>query len=571
MRENETDPHESSYGDTFSELMDVLREDDDAGMITFEANLREIQTYLQNDYILAKKSLDYKELEDIENDLIEAWAHESDVATVSGRIYLLDPEAEDLIPDEWGDGLIDDRDDIYYLVDDVRLRSVAAQVLPMFDENGDLDDVKMVYTFAFTDDEDEMPVVSAYVGELFKHTYDQPTPHEAATRLESRWPAQFMLMQEWLHSGSNAQIVQSLRYLVQELQEQLAGSDQFRRLFECYIQSFVTLDKVLPYSISLDGSLDYFDGEGNPYAEDEKGEWLTFIVEGELSLLAYYPKFEMQTMSDGTVRATIIASTFNAEDGDEAEYVRLNVDTISSFRSTRAAASLLSKAIFHGERGSLIEAVSPGGEYDLSVYDTRDEATIELGAQDVVEGDEGVEQVPSKIEYLIAVEEAIAKAVKIVSSRRLLYYDTDEMALQAAERMVSDEVLPLFRSLSVTSDLECTVSGPGVVAPHGSVRVSDDDEFALRHITYTTELKAAASALSPGDAYAGYLLKVVADSAIVAGDDETPEARYYARAALLVSVDKSSYVPVSMNGKPLVDITIDKRLFVPLEIGRAHV
>lgn len=561
MRENETGPHDSSYGDVFTELTDTLRERDDAGIIAFEANLREIQSYLANEYILPGKPLDYKEIADIDTDLGEAWAHESDVARVSGRIYIYDPEIEDMVPEEWGEGRLDEHEEIYYLVDNISLRSVTAQVLPQFDNDGNLRDVKMAYLFAFPDDEDEMPAVCAYLGELYEHGYDHPTPQEAATRLESQWPEQFARMQEWLHSGTNTQLVQRIQFLVHELQSELSASDQFRELFECYLQSFVTLDQTLPYSITVDGSLDYFDGKANPYINQEEGEWLSFTLEGELSLLGYYPKIEMQRRADGTVYAAMIIASFNTEDGDEAEYIRLDIDTVTSFRSTRAISSLLSKAIFHGNRGSIIEAVSPGGEYELNPIDTRDEVAIEVGPQE----ERHVERVPDYIEHLLAVEAAIAQAVAVVRSHRTVLFKSSEEARIAAEHMVNEEVLPLFRQLKVLNNLECTVSGQGVLMPHGAMEVTDPAaEGPLRSFTYTTNIEQTISALMPGDSYTGYLLKVIGAPDKVAAEDEL-DYHYRTQAALMVSVERARHIPLAINNEPLVDITIEKRLFVPLD------
>lgn len=117
MRDNEQGPQGSNQADVFTELTDLLRVADDAGMTAYEANLREVHAYITDEFVTPKKPIDHKELADIDQDLHEEWSHEGDIARISGRLYLYDPDIEDFIPPEWGEGVLDENNEIYYLVE----------------------------------------------------------------------------------------------------------------------------------------------------------------------------------------------------------------------------------------------------------------------------------------------------------------------------------------------------------------------------------------------------------------------------------------------------------------------
>jgi len=559
-------PQGSGFGDVFAELTDRLRVADDVGMTAFEAKLRDYQAYLTKKFVTRKKQIPDKELNRIDEDLCGEWPHEGDVAKISGRVYLYDPNKDEIIPPEWGEPHVDENDDEYYLLEGVRMRSVTAETIPKYDEDGTAVDVKLAYTFAFLDDEDEMPVICAFVGDLYEHQYNQPTAQEAIARLESSWPDQLNLIMECVHNDTKTSILHRLQYLTKELQDELSSSKQFRQYFERYIQELFPLDKTSPYSITVEGVLDFFEGTADPYNDDAEGEWLPFTVDGSLSLLGFYPKIQVQLRADGTADCTVLLATYSQEKKEDAEYIRLYIGNVTSLRSTRALHSLLSRAMFDGERGSIIEAAPPEDENELDPVDSRGEVEIDFAPQGKTE----VETLPEHVEELLAVEKAMNAAIKIVQAGKKIFYSLPEEAEQAAQNLIDDEILPLFIEIKHLSNLECVISGQGVVVPQYMARfIEPVENDASIQFVYSNEKQNATTTLLPGDSYVGSLIRFApAVDVVISMDGKEPQ--YTMQPSLLVSIERTNFHPISISRTPLVEIAVDKRAFVPLD-GTAEV
>lgn len=560
MRENGAEPHDSGYVDTFTQLTEQLRESGDAGLNSFEDNLREIQEYLTKKYLVDKESLDNQELVDIEDDFEEDWNHAGAIARISGRVYLTDYDEEDNVPEEWGESLFDEDREVYFLVEGVPVRSVGAEVFPSFTAEGELKRMSVGYTFAFVDDRDENPVICAYLGDLYQHTYEKPSPQEAIAQLERDWPQEFQFINEWVHADGKMPLPVRLEYITRELQEELASSDSFRLLVETYIQAFVAFDESLPYSISLSHSFETYDGE-NPYLENDEGGWAKCDVKGQLTILGYRPRIVLDKRSNGAIQSKLFVATYNVEDGDEAEYIRLDAGNITSFMSTRALNSLASRAMLSGVREAASEVLA-NDITEIDVIDSRDGVAIDYAEQEVDERS----FVPARIERLVELETAIKDAIKLIKEQRSILYGTSEEALEATRNLAQDNLLPLFEYFGSMPDVHYHISGEGVLVPQASTRFvdgSEDDEAPI-HFAYEVDRQQYTSPLQPGDSYTGPIVAFVSAIGELAADDDEVRG-YNVKPALLVGVGKDKYIPIAISNTPLVDITVDKRVLVPLD------
>ena len=179
------------------------------------------------------------------------------------------------------------------------------------------------------------------------------------------------------------------------------------------------------------------------------------------------------------------------------------------------------------------------------------------------------ETTPERIKDLQVVESALEATIKLVKFHRAILYSTIEEAMNAAEHLISNEVAPLFAGVKSTYNLECTISGTGVVVAQGSASFSKPDEGAsLQQFSYVINGDQPLSSLMPGDSYEGRLIRFApATDTIVGGDGEK---KYRVKPSALISVDKLNCSPLSVGDTPLVDITVDRRAFVSLD-GTAEI
>lgn len=563
MRENEKGPQDAQYDEIFARLTEQIKERGDAGLVAFNDALQEIQKHLDEKYSNPNTAFDTQEATDIDEQLEEDWNHNGSIAHVSGRIYLQDEDIAGIIPEEWGNPREDENKDMYYWVDSIQLRSVGAEVLPTFDAEGKVLKVRAGYTFALIDDPDEMPVVCAFPDHLMEHRYDKPSPQEAIERLENEWPRQFEALVERISTIGQDSLPARLTSIVEELQEELAHSDDFLMLVETYLQSFVVFDQTLPYSLRLESTLEYYEGE-NPYLEEDKGEWVKLEVEGDVTLLGFRPKLKLERLKDETVHCLLIVATYNNEDGDAAEYVRFDTANATAYKSTRALKSLISRAVYLDGRAYAM-GQADDSEEEIGP-DTRDEVNIEYAEQETNEKS----AIPEKIAIFEALENEFKRVRQLIKRQRNIRFETAEEATQAADTFVRNELIQLNNLLFKAQGAILEVSGDDVLVPNDASEFETGDEHE-GYITYKYQIPRGALTvrLEPGDSLKGPAMSMVPFADAIINEDQELEG-FRMQPSLLVGLGRTEHVPIALNDSPLVKIGEDRRMLVPLD-GRATI
>lgn len=571
MRENENSPQDAQYDEIFARLTETIKEREDAGIVAFNEALLEIQKQLDEKYGTPNTPFDTGEAADIDEQLEEDWSHNGSIARVSGRIYLQDSDIEGIIPEEWGVPHYDENQDMYYWVDNIQLRSVGAEVLPSFDTEGNIVTVRAGYTFALVDDPDEEPVVCAFPEFLMEHHYDKPTPQEAIDRLENEWPQQFQFIVEHLSAVGQEALPARLTIIIDEFQEELTHSEEFRLLAETYIQAFVTFDQTMPYRVRLENTVEYYEGE-NPYTEEDAGKWVKLTLEDELALLGFRPKLQLERRKDGSVRGCMLISVYNIEDGDVAEYIRFDTANASSYKSTRALRSLVARAVsidggaYQMRQSEEDESDAEKDDDEDGELDTRDDANIELAEQDTSERP----IVPERIVIYEALEREFKRARLLIKRQQTIRFDTVEEAAQAAHTFTCNELGRLSDLLLKAQGATLEASGGGVLVPNdkSELVVGDDEEGFIKY-NFEIPLAMRMVSLEPGDSLKGPALLLVPFAGVFV-NDEAELIGYKMKPSLLVGLGKINHAPVAVNDSPLVAISEERRMLVPLD-GEAEI
>lgn len=328
----------------FSELIESMGFGGDTGIQFVDTRIREISKCLRKKYALGDQALNYKEVEYLEYELNGEWQHHDDLAWVSGRLYLTDEDLEDTIPESWGECFLDENNRRYYQANDVQLRSRGIQIETIVGDGEEPLGLYVGYVFALNDDDDYIPVAIAHPDDVYRHEYDFPTLKDVRFRLERDYPDAFDFLERIVQPAAGISTLDKLQLIEQHLQADMRASADFCKLVEQYIIHAFPLDQQLPYVATIENGYSYFELE-DPKQSDEKGDWIDFTFEGATSLMAAYPKVQVQHSNTARSRILVCVLTYNTEDGDDAEKIRIWVNSLQEFRSTRALHSLVARAV----------------------------------------------------------------------------------------------------------------------------------------------------------------------------------------------------------------------------------
>lgn len=520
MSENEQSPRNTQQDRaTFDEMMEYLRRNQDAGIAEFEEKALEVSEALGVAYVEIPETDDGRDIvlysgddevdeEKLEEELHEAaqdlgteWMHGDHIATVTGRIYVSDTFGHASIPSDWGKKEIDEYGIEFYVVDNVKLRSEGIDVISLRTDEGALADIRVIYDFSFPDDFEQKPVVFAYANELFSHTYEIPSPQEAITRLSQDWPEELMLIDKALSPNGEDSLPVRLRKLVETLQDAFSESDIFTKSVERYIQHFANFGQVLPYMVGIKNEFQLFDGKNITIQEDDATMWPTYSVDRGLSIRGMLPLVKFVKQENGSVECYIQVLRYNDEKGDDdPEFVRINVDSIASFRSEMAKRSLLSQVKFNS---TLFSQVDPE-VFEDDEDGGGDEADIQI---EIVSSSAEVGLPPFIIEGLEVFEAELREVITKAQQARKRVYHSHEEAETASREFIRNEMGELFRLYEKCAAYELIVSGAGVSRP-GVVRSENfvsDEESEVYTISYTIDVKNPLKALEPWEKVFGML------------------------------------------------------------------
>jgi hypothetical protein len=430
----------------------------DRGISLFEERMLAAEVQLRGAFAKTKSGFDSSLASSVEQELNENWGYHEEVATVSGRVYLADPELEDIVPEGWGESNVDEGGRVFYYLDNVSLKSHGVEAIPDFaDDDEQVSGVRMGYIFSIVDDAFERPIFTAYIGELSKHFYAYPTVEESAARLDRQWPEELEVVNLLLKPKKEKALAERIAMTARQLQECLQASEEFRDLMTIYINGRLSLDENLPYIATVKDRISYFDGK-DVSAADAEHYWVHVKTNESITLPVFDPQVHFFQNSDGTYDAHIFASTYNSEDGDEPEYVSLRVEDITQFKGTRAIRSIAARAFL-------------GAKSDEDNFDGIDISRRKITSSKNRQKQR--ERTPSQYEngtplYIKAMEtflrqlDEIAEELRI--ERRKVYTNAND-AREAAVAFINTFIVPRFEEVGLSSNFELEASGSSVIRP----------------------------------------------------------------------------------------------------------
>lgn len=542
--------------DLFMELLGS-RDVEDAGIVLFEQHMKESEELLTQQYIgKDAPHLTNDAMEEFDDAMNDRWIYHDEIATVTGRIYIAENGIEDAIPESMGEPEEDAAGRKYFYAEEKKFRSHGVEVIPDYniDDETSLSSVRVGFIFSLPEDEMQMPLYTAYPGELFQHRYATPTPAEAQVRLERDWPAELKIMNELLRPDAKKSLPKRLKALGAKLEPILKANPGLQQLVEIYVNEELNLDKQLPYIVTSAGFIDCFTGIDE---DDNSGEWQTLEFDDTLTVLVYQPDIRFSPIGeDDGIAACIYGQTFNDSDGDAPEMVAILADNITGFRSTRAKHSLTDRALMGVESQKdldtekVLEAIDDEEDKKISLLETVDTAKEN-----------------EYIKRLTQLEDVLGRIKRVIFEAQKKIYPTEEGA-----RMASSELVREFKEwLDETIIYEkpiMEVSGSGIL--QANVRRDDmlqtlaaENQIFVRGIDRDEPL----SPLVPGQIMKGQPDGLYALIGQQGGQSEEYAPSYYPAPSLsvLIAADQG-FQSRLQDMLTLEDVIVRRWLSVPLDV-----
>lgn len=551
----------SGDGEIFRELMGG-NESFDAAIIAFEDLTQSRRERLTEEYV-GKDPRSYSLMETIGDELVDEWGFYLDVATVTGRLYLTDEapgDIEGLVPEEWGHPLSDENrdDDDFYFVENVRLRSHGITIVQRRDDDtGLITSVDIVYLFSLESDQEKQAIFEAYMGELSTHAYDIPSAEEARERLARQWPKMLKSIDQVVRPDLNAALPQRLGFLIHRLQSELQNSDQFAELVYLYVNERLHLDGQLPYIVTAKHYIRSYDGH-DPHDDDSEGSWLDIKIPESLTFLAFEPCIHIFTSLDGQKSAHIMASVYSEEDGDEPEFVAVDVKNIHTFRSTRVMRSLISRALFNSDDEQF---TMPAEDQDIPLDEgtmvVEDSPIVMTGVSDLERSTEP--EIIRNMKFLESTFDSLAKYIKTKTS---VTYNTYEEAKSVADSLIDDEIYDDLIEAGI-KEYKFEVSGRGVMVPqHVDEHINGESTDQVFRLAFDSNEPLIP--LAPGDSVFGHFVSLNGLTNVVTDNDGTVIG-YRAYPALFIEISHQQHSAVRWDNVSLADIDVQTRAAVGLD------
>lgn len=562
-----THDSEFDFDKTFLGMMEQVdaRDTRDTGIAQFEDRMLEAQKTLAIHFSKLKSGFDPVSAKEVEDELNDDWFYHDEIATVSGRIYLADPDIEEMMPESWGESSVDDKGRLFYFVENVALKSHGVEAIPDIDEESEaVKGIRMGYVFSDPDDKNEYPLITAFIGELSKHFYKYPTPEEARAKLEDQWPEQLVFIDLLMKpGGTDISLPARAAMLARKLQEHLEASASFRELAEIYINGQLALDQELPYISIVNNRLNYFNGD-EINADDAEKYWVTVSIEEPLTVALFDPRINFFTNNDGPVQAYFVGSTYNKEDGDDAEYVAFAAEDLSQFRGTRAFRSIAERAMMALSIADAKLEADQADDLNTAVISNEPLALKKSALKERLRRPADAKpEVIKQVERFINDLQTIAGKLKAQKHR---VYSTAEAAKIASMQFVADVIKPLLnRDGPTIGNMILEFSGKKAVRPNIEVSMVKDDAGVDTHMIQVGVNKDHPMIeLQDGDLFTGTPVGV--EPLIHEHFDEAGETVGYAIApALKVSLDPRTGKLFNYAGVDLAGYTFDRQTVITLD------
>lgn len=550
------------FDSVFSELVGEHGEQD-AGIAHFERQIESVERNLREKLVGTAAGFDTEIAEMFEEALESQWEHHGEVATVTGRVYLADPDLQELIPAAWGEPIVTDDGYVTYYLEDQRLRSHGVEAIPDFEDGQEkATNVRVGYVFSLEGDDFEREIITIYPGELSRHTYETPTTIEAGKRMQRHYPDETQLIDTLLKPDNNQGLSHRLSMLARRIQGSLLESDEFRDIAERYINGRLMLHPELPYVITAKKRLSIFDGTDITTLM-APNQWQHLVLDEPVTLMAYEPRVHFSQHDDGNVYAHILAISRSME-GEE--FFSVQSSEIAQFHPTFTYKSLAARAI---DGAHLVASLEDDMRHHHWVQGVKSQGDA---IKAIPQKEERATYINGKPRQIVEMEEALARIeliMKGVREGQTRIFDSPEAARKAASEYVNEHIIPNIRGL-VAKNVEMEFSGPGVIKPNvmqaNIPGMEDDDEdenvgpvFALR-----VDPQHRDRTLEPGDTLVGIPTMITPLSREMR-DQDGDTIGYTMYPCLVVNMPLDEHVLSHLNGVDLAEVSLQKRALVPLD------
>jgi hypothetical protein len=530
----------------------------DAGIVSFERDMANASESLTRMYKGLSVHDIFDELQVIEDEMNERWPYHEDTATVTGRVYMVNSDHRHILPDEWGDTVEDEDGRHYFYLVDTQLVSTGVEIVSAADSKEHVERIDAVYGFTISGEEDTgVQLLSAHPGELADHQYEVPTAQEAAARLQRDWPEHYNLIDQYIRPDLQMGLPKRLAFLVRRMQADLSGSEYFRRLVEILINDRLALDQKMPYAVTVQGKLDCFDGT-DPNDPDDEGNWVELKFRDDLNTFLHGASVYMTKFGEEAVTAQIYGKTYSYEDKDP-QYVSINAEAITGFRSTRAMRSILSRALAGVSPESLL--ADNASEQDAFI-----ETFQKLNAHQDLESVkptrvERFDGEPMRIREMRMLEAEFKAIAKDVIAAQKVIYKTAEEATKASKELI-DMALQKLTQAGIENNDELEFAGETAIRPR---RNSKLPQFPGEHVfVYGVDPESPFVPLQYGDSFVGFaasLQPFIRESSTEA--DGPIGFTAYPSLMAVVKVEKQS--ALTWQGVSVVDLSVDTKAIIPLD------
>jgi len=492
------------------------------------------------------------------------WLHYGSTAHVTGRAYLVDENDAGYFPREWGKPEKDEQGRAYYFLEEKHLISRGIEVNQERDDRGIVNDVNVRYLFAKESDrvvssgvdeeDDDVDVPKLYVlpGELASHYYDTPTPEEAELRFWTRWPNEYELVKRLIHRGTHTPLTSRLVQVSAGVKGALASSEEFQTILEVYLDEQLLLSQSYPYVVTAQHEVLCYEGEGDPADTsdvDVNGSWTKVLLESPLTFVAHVPMIRFFENEQGEKRMYIVSQVYSEADGDDPEYVRLEVELTKQFTSTRAQRAILDRVL-----STAVDDGSDGGYLKEAIG-------RELGAEGIKANLDSekipTKNVPEHIQQMERFSHELGRMQDYVTEAQEVRYKTVPEAMEACQR-----VLETVDNTLIGAGMErlYALSFSGAISvPVFNVQYDpEDNEAHVVSIRANKEL----GRLEHGDIIPGKIASSFIG--VQKAEDEDEEHYYIVDPVFIVATGQENVPLVTQYGKDFADIRVASRVQVPI-------
>jgi hypothetical protein len=477
-------------GIAFIELIDRETEQElDPGIRLFDGTMQETEEFINDDGGVVSPRA-----EQAFSDLNDNWKFHRDIASVTGRLYLVDRVLKDHMAEEWGEPLVDEDGELYFMVDDVELRSQGIVRGPHDYAFNDVESlrnrIRFGYGFSLPRDDYGMHQFVLYHGEAYKHVYGTPSAEAIDLRLHRDYPEVMELVDQLIKEGEReaGKLPKRLELLTRRIQSELVASEDLREWLASYLDQRIAFDERWSVALTMQGPVTFIDEDGDALSLDIKSPHTEHTFAPEVA-------FVMRD-NDGQpiVHAAFIANLPHPADENYTEQAIIPVTSVTSLRNTRRTTNLVTIAM------NARYANEP------EEHSTKIEEIPEPPEKDIESSE--------RLKQLRRYQNALDEFVNRVRQARRRYEFSSEESAHLASQAICEEMAPKLQSADAHG-IMVHLRGPSVQLPN--MKLSMDAE----RLGLNLQFDSAAPFVSPesSDEFVGKLGGIYAGVDVIEHED----------------------------------------------------